>query len=164
MSTNPCPCGSEKSFTQCCGPLLSGKRDAKTAEELMRSRYVAFVKADVAYIERTRHPRSSNEFDEDAVREWAEGSAWKGLAIAGTEAGGEGDETGAVDFVATYEEDGEPLEHKEHAVFVRHEGRWTFVDGDYVVPETFHRVAPKVGRNDPCPCGSGKKHKKCCGA
>ena len=24
------------------------------------------------------------------------------------------------------------------------------------------RAAPKVGRNDPCPCGSGKKHKKCC--
>jgi uncharacterized protein YecA (UPF0149 family) len=23
---------------------------------------------------------------------------------------------------------------------------------------------PKVGRNDPCPCGSGKKYKKCCGA
>jgi hypothetical protein len=28
--------------------------------------------------------------------------------------------------------------------------------------ETVQRVAPKVGRNDPCPCGSGKKHKKCC--
>jgi len=26
------------------------------------------------------------------------------------------------------------------------------------------RAAPKVGRNDPCPCGSGKKHKRCCGA
>ncbi|MEG1687865.1 MAG: SEC-C metal-binding domain-containing protein, partial [Angelakisella sp.] len=26
------------------------------------------------------------------------------------------------------------------------------------------RVANKVGRNDPCPCGSGKKYKKCCGA
>ena len=26
------------------------------------------------------------------------------------------------------------------------------------------RTAPKIGRNDPCPCGSGKKHKKCCGA
>ncbi|MCK9434451.1 MAG: SEC-C domain-containing protein, partial [Candidatus Cloacimonetes bacterium] len=25
------------------------------------------------------------------------------------------------------------------------------------------QVAPKVGRNDPCPCGSGKKYKKCCG-
>ena len=25
------------------------------------------------------------------------------------------------------------------------------------------KAAPKVGRNEPCPCGSGKKHKKCCG-
>jgi hypothetical protein len=29
--------------------------------------------------------------------------------------------------------------------------------------ETFRREAPKVGRNDPCPCGSGRKYKKCCG-
>ena len=29
--------------------------------------------------------------------------------------------------------------------------------------ETFRRESPKVGRNDPCPCGSGKKFKKCCG-
>jgi preprotein translocase subunit SecA len=31
-------------------------------------------------------------------------------------------------------------------------------------PVTIRREAPKVGRNDPCPCGSGKKYKKCCGA
>ncbi|MFP4071108.1 MAG: preprotein translocase subunit SecA [Desulfovibrionales bacterium] len=30
-------------------------------------------------------------------------------------------------------------------------------------PKTVKRAAPKVGRNEPCPCGSGKKHKKCCG-
>ena len=29
-------------------------------------------------------------------------------------------------------------------------------------PETVRRQAPKVGRNDPCPCGSGKKYKNCC--
>ncbi len=28
---------------------------------------------------------------------------------------------------------------------------------------TFRRLAPKLGRNDPCPCGSGKKYKHCCG-
>ena len=28
---------------------------------------------------------------------------------------------------------------------------------------TVRRTAPKVGRNDPCPCGSGKKYKQCCG-
>jgi preprotein translocase subunit SecA len=29
--------------------------------------------------------------------------------------------------------------------------------------ETYKRDQPKIGRNDPCPCGSGKKYKKCCG-
>jgi hypothetical protein len=33
----------------------------------------------------------------------------------------------------------------------------------YFVASTVRREAPRVGRNDPCPCGSGKKHKKCCG-
>jgi uncharacterized protein YecA (UPF0149 family) len=32
----------------------------------------------------------------------------------------------------------------------------------YVTPQPFIRE-PKIGRNDPCPCGSGKKYKKCCG-
>lgn len=30
--------------------------------------------------------------------------------------------------------------------------------------ETMKRAEPKVGRNEPCPCGSGKKYKKCCGS
>lgn len=40
------------------------------------------------------------------------------------------------------------------------------VDGGRLFPqkvETYRRDQPKVGRNDPCPCGSGKKFKKCCG-
>ena len=40
------------------------------------------------------------------------------------------------------------------------------LEGGRLLPEkveTFRREEPKVGRNDPCPCGSGKKHKKCCG-
>jgi preprotein translocase subunit SecA len=35
--------------------------------------------------------------------------------------------------------------------------------GEGARPQTFRREQPKVGRNDPCPCGSGKKFKKCCG-
>ena len=40
------------------------------------------------------------------------------------------------------------------------------LEGGGLLPErvaTFRREQPKVGRNDPCPCGSGRKHKKCCG-
>lgn len=39
------------------------------------------------------------------------------------------------------------------------------LEGGRLLPskvETFRREEPKVGRNDPCPCGSGKKYKKCC--
>lgn len=34
---------------------------------------------------------------------------------------------------------------------------------EYVEPKPFVRDQPKIGRNDPCPCGSGKKYKKCRG-
>ena len=36
--------------------------------------------------------------------------------------------------------------------------------GDDARVRTVRREMPKVGRNEPCPCGSGKKFKKCCGA
>jgi len=35
--------------------------------------------------------------------------------------------------------------------------------GDEIISEPIVRTSPKVGRNEPCPCGSGKKYKKCCG-
>jgi SEC-C motif domain protein len=166
MSAEKCPCCSDKEFESCCGPLLEGAREAATAEELLRSRYTAFTRSDVAYIRRTRHPRSATDFDEGTVRGWAEGSRWHGLEIVKIEGGAEGDEKGAIDFVATFtdKESGGRKEHKEHALFLKEGELWLFVDGDYVLPEPFVRPAPKIGRNDPCPCGSGKKHKKCCGA
>jgi uncharacterized protein len=37
-------------------------------------------------------------------------------------------------------------------------------DDDAYYPETYVRVERKVGRNEPCPCGSGKKYKRCCGS
>ena len=45
--------------------------------------------------------------------------------------------------------------------FVRENNQWYYVDGKGQEP--VRRESPKVGRNDPCTCGSGKKYKKCCG-
>jgi len=39
-----------------------------------------------------------------------------------------------------------------------------FVGGEASAPKQPKLSAKKAGRNDPCPCGSGKKYKKCCGA
>jgi preprotein translocase subunit SecA len=55
----------------------------------------------------------------------------------------------------------EEFTHKEKASDLQFQGA---DDGTDKKTQPKKRVAPKVGRNDPCPCGSGKKYKKCCGA
>ena len=50
---NPCPCGSNKPFAQCCEPYLQGKAIAPTPEALMRSRYSAYAMHQFDYIENT---------------------------------------------------------------------------------------------------------------
>ena len=53
--------------------------------------------------------------------------------------------------------------HHERSRFRREDGRWYYVSGENVRPSPTRRAAT-AGRNDPCPCGSGRKFKKCCGA
>jgi SEC-C motif-containing protein len=75
--------------------------------------------------------------------------------------GGADDTVGEVEFVARYR-DGETIhDHHEKGKFRKHEGCWYFVDGKMVGQKPL--ASTKVGRNDPCPCGSGSKYKKCCG-
>jgi SEC-C motif-containing protein len=49
------------------------------------------------------------------------------------------------------------------STFVKDDEGWKFEDGELVAEQPIVREQPKTGRNDPCPCGSGKKFKKCCG-
>jgi SEC-C motif-containing protein len=86
-----------------------------------------------------------------------------GLEICSTEQGGVDDNDGLVEFIASYRENGVVRSHHEISRFKREAGRWYYVDGDAPKVETYVKEQPKVGRNDPCPCGSGKKYKKCCG-
>lgn len=167
--TAPCPCGSSKSYAQCCEPYLSHKLHAPTAEALMRSRYTAHVKANVPYIKETLAPESRGGFDEKEVRDWATASEWLGLNVISAK-------DGVIEFTATYKAHGKVVEHHEVATFRfdREQKRWYFVDGDAHVHEEGQghhrhepiapivRESPKIGRNDPCACGSGKKYKKCC--
>jgi SEC-C motif-containing protein len=156
-----CPCQSGKSFAECCGPYLSGAALPPTAEALMRSRYAAFATHNADYLEETLLPGTRADFDRAAALEWATSSEWKGLQIRSTEAGGAGDSEGWVEFVAVFNQNGQDQVHHETGHFEKQDGRWYYVDG---VRGIRPRRVEKVGRNDPCPCGSGKKYKKCCGA
>jgi SEC-C motif-containing protein len=116
-----CPCGAGVDYTACCGPLHAGEREATSAVELLRSRYVAYVVGDAAYLTRTWHPRTR-----PAVLDVAPDSRWTGLEVLRTDDGREGDPVGVVEFVAGHAD--EPLH--ERSRFVRRAGRWVYVDGD----------------------------------
>ena len=127
-----CHCGKGDSFETCCKPLLDGKKTAKTAEELMRSRYSAFVEANIDYIMDTHDPDTVSQIDRKGTHEWAKESEWQSLEILETEQGEEGDNFGRVDFLAIYKLKGSTVEHRESATFRKHNDKWLFVDGEQI--------------------------------
>jgi SEC-C motif-containing protein len=129
----------------------------------MRSRYSAYAKHDIAHLERSLSADQRKDFAPADAKQWAESSEWLGLTILQTEKGGEQDDAGAVEFAAKFRTNGTEQEHHEVALFSREDGRWVYAGQAGQPGTTVRREAPKVGRNDPCPCGSGKKFKKCCG-
>lgn len=159
-----CPCGSGADYAVCCEPRHSGEKPAETAEALLRSRYSAFVVGEVDYIVGSVHPEVRDELDRDNLESWSKNSTWKGLEILGAHLGGPEDDEGLVEFVARYEDaEGDLIDHHERSVFKKEDDRWYFLDGEPLSQEPYRREEPKVGRNEPCPCGSGKKFKKCHG-
>ena len=163
MDAEKCPCMSGRDYAECCEPVIKGTRKAATPEELMRSRYSAYAKAEVDHIINSTHKDQRDSNDREEIRKWAEKSRWNGLEILRTEAGGPDDDTGTVEFIARYSDRGVNLEHHEIAEFRKVNGEWFFYDGKMVPQAPYVRSGKKIGRNDPCPCGSGKKYKKCCG-
>jgi SEC-C motif domain protein len=158
-----CPCGSTIALADCCQPLIEGERSAETAEALMRARYTAHAIKAFDYIFDTTHPDSRQDDDRKSTAAWSKRLDWQHLEIRSVEGGGVDDEKGLVEFVARYRKNGKAFDHHEIAEFVREDGRWYFKDGQPPQPVQVVRQGPKIGRNDPCICGSGKKYKKCCG-
>jgi SEC-C motif domain protein len=158
-----CPCASGNSYDECCKPYIKGVKEAETAEKLMKSRYSAFVKADVDYLYRTVSPTQQKDFNIEETKDWAQNSEWKGLEIVEAVDGGPDDEKGTVEFIARFKQNKKDVTHHELASFEKIDGKWIFMDGVVPKPKQVIRETPKTGRNEPCPCGSGMKFKKCCG-
>jgi SEC-C motif-containing protein len=160
--TNYCPCGSKNELSQCCLPIIQGKKHAETAEDLLRARYTAFTRNEVDFILSSHHSRTVKEIKREEIEDWAKNSIWLGLKVVQIEAGKKEDEQGTILFSATYKEGEKTQEHWEKSFFEKEKGEWKFLDAQGVHMGTYQRTEPKVGRNDPCTCGSGKKYKKCC--
>lgn len=152
-----CPCGSQQPFATCCQLILDDPTEAATAEALMRARYTAHVRHQVDFVVDTVHPSTRPLHQAATIQQWMDQTTWEGLTVRQTKAGMPSDSEGWVWFEAAYRQGGRRAVHREYSHFKREGQQWYFVEGkEPPQPQ-------KVARNAPCPCGSGKKYKRCCG-
>lgn len=127
----------------------------------MRSRYTAYVLRDEQYLMDTWHGSTRpGKIDFSGV----DSVLWTGLEIVNTGQGQPDDNDGSVEFVAGYKVDGKDKQLHENSRFVKEQGQWFYLDGKIKrnLSNNLGASAHKPGRNQPCPCGSGKKYKHCC--
>lgn len=149
-----CPCCSNLSYEECCQPYLSETKVAPTPSALMRSRYTAYAMQNASYLIATWHPDCQPEQWRSSLQEGFANTLWQGLQVIASQDGRDENE-GFVEFAARFTEPDNEKVHliHERSRFLRLKDRWYYIDG----------IKPQTGRNDACPCGSGKKYKKCCG-
>ncbi len=148
ITLNPlCPCGSKTPFGNCCGPFLSGKALAPTAEALMRSRYTAYCKGNVDYLLATLHPSKRRRGDRLSLAQSIQSTHWVGLRVLATRQGQPQDPTGVVEFVARYDRPVEGQLH-ERSRFLKEGDRWFYLDGD---------IAPSLRHRKNLGCGEGER-------
>ena len=158
-----CHSGSGKKYNECCEPIIKGTIKAPTAESLMRARYTSYVVHEIDFIiSSCEEGEGIADIDKQATEDWSRQSTWHGLKILSTEKGTESDDEGVVEFTADYTLKQMRDVHHEIAGFKKINGEWKYVAGN-IITTTVKREGRKVGRNEPCPCGSGKKYKQCCG-
>lgn len=151
-----CYCGTAQAFEQCCAPIINGEKKADNAEQLMRSRYSAYCVNNSEYIHNTY---ALTKHAENSVREiklFAELADFIKLTVNSFNEQGN---SAQVHFKAEYICDGYYCQLEEVSNFVIEEDQWRYLDGTL----TPHNET-KLGRNDTCPCDSGKKFKKCHGS
>ncbi|KKO09663.1 hypothetical protein LCGC14_0031570 [marine sediment metagenome] len=120
----------------------------------MRSRYCAYTLGLINYLVSTTLPAQQAMLDTQAMALWSQSSQWLGLSIDRSLGGEPGSSRAQVTFTARWADpDGSQHSHQECSEFQKLGDRWFFIDPN-------HRL--KAGRNEPCPCGSGRKFKQCC--
>ena len=142
-----CICGSSKNYDECCGPIISGEVNASSAEQLMRSRYSAYVRGDGRYLVLSTVKMNQHEEDAELIEEFSSSNEWLKLEVLHVE-------KDVIEFKAYYKEGDSVKVLHERSNFVLEDGVWYYKDGIL--------FNSKVERNESYPCGSGKKFKKCC--
>jgi SEC-C motif-containing protein len=123
-----CPCCTQKLLQTCCLPYIEGKLNPATAEQLMRSRYSAHALLAIDYLWATWSPEQRIRSSQADIRSWAESCEWLGLQILATQQGQLNDNSGVVEFIALFRQDGKLQQHHEVSRFKKVLGKWLYED------------------------------------
>jgi len=160
LSADLCLCGSTKKAENCCALVIIGAEQVKSPEQLMRSRFVAYATGNMEYLKATWHSstRPPDLSNSNSLH-------WLRLTVIDAPNDYDKSGQGYVEFKAYFvdssaQEDRYGVMH-ERSRFILEDDCWRYVDGEQFDASTDEAIK-KLGRNDPCFCGSGKKYKKCC--
>lgn len=118
-----CFCGSDQPYSRCCGPIIKGAASAVSAEKLMRSRYSAYVMAEVDYLFETTHVSKRAALIKKDIAQWSKSNSWQKLEIVTAD-------TFSVEFKAYFKDrSGKNQIHHEKSTFVFENGSWYYLDG-----------------------------------
>lgn len=126
-----CYCCSNKPFTHCCEPIIMGNKIAETAEQLMRSRYSAYVVANINYLLNSHHRLTRPTKDRKSILKWTKSVKWLKLEIVQIQTGQVNDNDGYVEFKAFYAENGSIECIHENSYFVKENSLWYYKSGTH---------------------------------
>jgi SEC-C motif-containing protein len=125
-----CPCGTNISYLDCCAKSHQSLSNAITSEQLMRSRYSAFVLSNGDYLMNSHHSMTRTRVNKNELVRWAKSMKWIKLEIVDTKDGGVDDETGIVEFKAHFKNKGKKQVLHQRSKFVREFGNWVYFDAE----------------------------------
>ncbi|MEJ6791651.1 MAG: YchJ family metal-binding protein [Lacinutrix sp.] len=122
-----CYCGNNKTFKACCEVFHLNNGKTETAQQLMRSRYSAFVLANGDYLMQTHHSSTRPITEKKAIVKWAKSVEWIKLEIIETTNGLEKNNEGTVTFNAYFYEEGNIEVIHEKSAFIKENGKWYYL-------------------------------------
>ena len=122
-----CPCNPSKKYSDCCEKAHQNIQTVLTSEVLMRSRYSAFVLADINYLKKSHHSsiRPSDKENKE-ILQWTKSVEWIKLEIINTTKGTQIDLTGTVEFKAFFIENGKIDVIHENSSFCKQNNHWVY--------------------------------------
>lgn len=122
-----CYCGNNKTYQDCCEVFHKNGGKTETAEQLMRSRYSAFVLANGDYLMQSHHASTRPIEEKKEIIKWAKSVQWIKLEVLETSKGNKNDTDGTVTFNAYFYEHGKVNVIHEKSAFIKENNHWTYL-------------------------------------